>query len=470
MYKVVIADDEPHILNYLNHYIPWEDFSLQVVGCASNGKDAYNLALTKKADILITDIRMPEMDGLQLCEKLKELLPEIQIIIISAYSDFSYAQKAIQLHALGYCLKPLVSEDLSQLLHIAIRLLNKHKTLHYDELLDVIEDGSPAEIQRCFRKFGLNCKEYYVAASIHASDITDALHAKLTIKLGKHKYLYFSNEPFHTDNAKQFICYCKKLAGIAVFPDPVSPANLKYCVEDVVVMSFQYFLTGYPTYSEELVDGSLTDDFFQKLTKSFERKSELTALLNELKTINASMIFNIRTAYKFYHMVLHCPLMESAFDTEEYLLYGYEQLVTEYKNFQDMLNCLLKLMCTSNTQIADETAKVSSFMQIIKYLNENYQQDISLQQLADSFHLNASYISFLIKKETGLTYSQYLTNLRISQAKRLLTSSQLTLTEISESVGFHDNFYFIKKFKKITGVTPGYYQKNLSSQWNHDRI
>ena len=182
------------------------------------------------------------------------------------------------------------------------------------------------------------------------------------------------------------------------------------------------------------------------------------------------MIFNIRTAYKFYHMVLHCPLMESAFDTEEYLLYGYEQLVTEYKNFHDMLNCLLKLMCTSNTQIADDTAKVSSFMQIIKYLNENYQQDISLQQLADSFHLNASYISFLIKKETGLTYSQYLTNLRISQAKRLLTSSQLTLTEISESVGFHDYFYFIKKIKKITGVTPGYYQKNLSSQWNHDRI
>ena len=87
MYKVVIADDEPHILNYLNHYIPWEDFSLQVVGCASNGKDAYNLALTKKADILITDIRMPEMDGLCLCEKLKELLPEIQIIILCSESD-----------------------------------------------------------------------------------------------------------------------------------------------------------------------------------------------------------------------------------------------------------------------------------------------------------------------------------------------------------------------------------------------
>ena len=88
------------------------------------------------------------------------------------------------------------------------------------------------------------------------------------------------------------------------------------------------------------------------------------------------------------------------------------------------------------------------------------------QQLAEYFHMNASYISFLIKKETGLTYSQYLTNLRITQAKKLLASSQMTLMEISETVGFHDYFYFIKKFKKITGVTPGYYQKNLSAQWD----
>lgn len=231
-------------------------------------------------------------------------------------------------------------------------------------------------------------------------------------------------------------------------------------------MAFQYFITGQPVYSEKLIDGALTNDFFQRLTKSFCSKDTLTALLKELNAINIAMIFNIRTAYKFYHMVLHCPLMESAFDTEEYLLYGYEQLVSEYKTFHEMLRCLLKLMDTSGRELPDTNSRISSFMQIIKFLNENFQKEISLQQLAEYFHMNASYISFLIKKETGLTYSQYLTNLRITQAKKLLTSSQMTLMEISESVGFHDYFYFIKKFKKITGVTPGYYQKNLSAQWN----
>lgn len=466
MYKVVLADDEPHILNYLKNFISWEELQLQVVGAASNGKEAFDIALSQKANILITDIRMPEMDGLQLCEQLKELLPEIQIIIISAYSDFSYAQQAIKLHALGYCLKPLVAEDLSQLLHIAVRSFHKTKPLHYDELLDVIEDRSSEEIQHYFRAFGLLCSEYYIAVSIHTGDITEALHARLTIKLGKHKYLYFSNKPFHSDNAKQIICYCKEPAGIAVSPTPVKPEYLKYRIEDTVVMAFQYFITEQPVYSEKLIDGTLTNDFFQRLTKSFSSKDTLTALLKELTSINTAMIFNIRTAYKFYHMVLHCPLIESAFDTEEYLLYGYEQLVSEYKTFHEMLQCLLKLMDTSGRQLPDTSSRISSFMQIIKFLNENFQKEISLQQLADSFHMNASYISFLIKKETGLTYSQYLTNLRITQAKKLLASSQMTLTEISETVGFHDYFYFIKKFKKITGVTPGYYQKNLSAQWN----
>ena len=96
-------------------------------------------------------------------------------------------------------------------------------------------------------------------------------------------------------------------------------------------------------------------------------------------------------------------------------------------------------------------------MNIIKYLNENYEKDISLTKLAEVFHLNASYISYLIKLETGLTYSQYLTELRIGKAKELLKTTNLSLTEICEAVGFNDYFYFIKKFKKVVGVTPGHY-------------
>ncbi len=96
-------------------------------------------------------------------------------------------------------------------------------------------------------------------------------------------------------------------------------------------------------------------------------------------------------------------------------------------------------------------------MPILRYLEENYEKDLSLKKIADQFHLNASYISQLIRSETGLTYTQYLTELRINKAKELLRTSSLSLAEISEAVGFNDYFYFIKKFKKEVGVTPGKY-------------
>jgi YesN/AraC family two-component response regulator len=98
-----------------------------------------------------------------------------------------------------------------------------------------------------------------------------------------------------------------------------------------------------------------------------------------------------------------------------------------------------------------------SFLAIMNYLNTHYEQAITLKSVAEDLHLNASYISQLIKAETGLTYTQYITELRIGKAKELLTHTKLSLAEISEAVGFNDYFYFIKKFKKEVEVTPGKY-------------
>lgn len=463
MFKVLLADDEPHILNYLKTQIPWNSYNLTVCGTASTGTEAYKKALEHQIDILITDIQMTGMDGLSLCEKLTEHLPSLQIIIISAYSDFSYAQRAIRLHVIGYCLKPLDSRELTGLIKSALHNLKQNITLHGDELLDIIETGDVPEIRNSLQHMGLNYEKYYIAASIHTGNIADSLNANLTIKLGKHKYLYLSSKPFQLETASQIICYCKKPAGIAAFPNAVSLEHLKEQITNTVIMAFQYFITGTPILSDKLIDGPLTEDLFHKLESSFSSKFALTDLITELKTANVSMIFNIKSAYRFYHKILHCPIMKDCFDKDEHFLYGYEQLITEYTNFNHLLDSLLTALDTTcakvNTPDSSELP-VSSFLQIIKYLNEHFIEDLSLQQLADHFHMNASYISFLIKKETGLTYSQYLTNLRITTAKELLSNPEISLTEVSESVGFHDYFYFIKKFKKSTGVTPGYYQKN----------
>ena len=119
MFHVVIADDESRIIKTIMSSIAWTKLGLSVVGIASDGLQALDLAEREKADILITDIRMPVLDGLELCERLHKISPKTQIILISGYADFSYAQKGIELGVLGYCLKPLNISELQ-------RLLSKH--------------------------------------------------------------------------------------------------------------------------------------------------------------------------------------------------------------------------------------------------------------------------------------------------------------------------------------------------------
>lgn len=168
------------------------------------------------------------------------------------------------------------------------------------------------------------------------------------------------------------------------------------------------------------------------------------------------MLFNIRTAFRLFNRVAMCPAFSNNGDDESYL-YGFEQMASEYLHFSDLLDKLAASIHISDISGASTFSGSGNFLAILNYLNANYASDISLKKISEEFHLNSSYISQLIKAETGLTYTQYVTALRINKAKELLKTTSLSLLEISEAVGFNDYFYFIKKFKKETGVTPGKY-------------
>ena len=116
MLNVLLADDETKVIRHLQTAVPWKQLGLRVSATAQDGIAALHAAKSTAIDIVITDIRMPGMDGLALCQKLRESNPDIQFIILSGYQDFSYAKRAIDLQVLGYCLKPSDISDLSALL------------------------------------------------------------------------------------------------------------------------------------------------------------------------------------------------------------------------------------------------------------------------------------------------------------------------------------------------------------------
>ena len=454
MMKVLIADDENHILNHLKTAVPWAQLGLQVCACAHNGQEALDYITDHPVDILITDIRMPGMDGLELCRQVRRFSSDLAIILLTGYSDFEYARQAIELQVLDYCLKPIDVTQLSQILVRAVRKGYSKASTRADALLDRIEEGDTPSVAQIFSDLGLKGNRIYLAGSVGVHNIEKDLGAALSYKVGKHKYLYFSDHPLNRSAAAKIIAFAKGRSGIGLPDAPFPLAHLAGAVDDVLVMTLQYFINGSPTLCTQLVEESLSEDLFRQFDAYKSSPERMKTWLHELSLANCSTILNIRTAFRLLNHIAMCPALQNNGDEEAYL-YGFEQLASEYLHLSDILEEFSRSLRVSAP--AQPSSGTGSFLKILSYLNEHYASDISLKKISEEFHLNSSYISQLIKSETGLTYTQYVTELRINKAKELLKTTKMSLNEVSEAVGFNDYFYFIKKFKREVGITPGKY-------------
>ena len=166
---------------------------------------------------MITDIRMPGMDGLELCQRVRERYHDMSIILLTGYADFEYARRGIELQVTDYCLKPIDTEQLTATLRRAVRQGYGRSSSRSDALLDLIEEGNSQEITRTFSDLGIKGDSVYIAGSIGVHDIEQAIGAQFSCKVGRHKYLYFSGHPFHTQEASHIIAFCKKGRGMGVF-------------------------------------------------------------------------------------------------------------------------------------------------------------------------------------------------------------------------------------------------------------
>lgn len=452
MLNVLLADDEVRTLHHLMTGVPWSQLGMKVCFAASNGCDALAFLEAHPVDILITDIRMPAMDGLELCQRVRDKHHDISIIFLTGYADFEYARRGIELQVTDYCLKPIDTEQLTATLRRAVRQGYGRFSSRSDALLDIIEAGDSQEIRQAFSNLGIRRDRVYIAGSIGVHNIEQAVGAQFSCKVGRHKYLYFSEQPFDSQEAARIIAFSKKRSGIGLFPEPVAYGQIAHAISDVLVMTFQYFISGTSTLCDCLTDGPMTQELFRQIPEKVKDPGALKSWLHALSQANCSLLFNIRTAFRFLNQILLSPAMQNS---GERCIDSFEQMTSDYPCLTDLLKELSAAVYIQQAHPAAAFEGTDRFLSIINYLNTHYEQPISLKHVSEEFHLNASYISQLIKTETGLNYTQYMTELRIGKAKELLTNTKLSLAEISEAVGFNDYFYFIKKFKREVGVTPG---------------
>jgi two-component system response regulator YesN len=395
-FNVLIVDDEPKIRNGIASSINWNEIGLNLVGTASDGREALQMAQKQKLDICIADICMPFIDGLDLIDKLKEINPGIITIIISGYDKFEYAMNAVKLKVFDYILKPI---DETALLNTVLK--------------------AKKELEE------------------------NALREKSLIQAAKqlNKSMPYLRE--------RFLQECLN--------DEIDPLELKELMEFYQIrLSNEMGLILVKLDETDLME---TTDEKNKQIMLFSLQGVLENLLEQLPCF-----YSIRDR-RDNIVILAEPTNEwAAFCNQLPELLLHHSGVKNRMYFSGVINPaeiaeayedLVKQATTDN----EYTPVISN---VKKYIEEQYSDSmLSLKSAAEKMNINLYYLCRMFKQEVGVSFSGYLTKIRIREAIKLMHNDQMKIHEIAEKVGYNSQHYFSSAFKKVLGIAPSEY-KNKS--------
>lgn len=206
----------------------------------------------------------------------------------------------------------------------------------------------------------------------------------------------------------------------------------------------------------------------KQLTDAVGQKNSalVLELLDVLRLKESKECLTIRDALKIYNSVYFHAFSHPGIGAEEDYVFSNEQLLHLFPNFDEMIESLKALSDMPddpNDSHSGHGIRNASLRAITSYIHDHYRDNISIQVISKAFYLNANYLSQLFKRELNLTFTEYLTNVRLKQAKHLLLTTELSVREVAESVGFRDYFYFIRVFKKHASQTPRQYKYQARS-------
>lgn len=500
MLTIMLVDDEVLALDYLKNMVAWEEHGYQLAGCASSAKKALELYDRTRPDIVISDIRMPVTDGLELTKRLKERNRDVIIILLSAYGDFDYAQKAIRYGVSNYLLKHELCEELLLLeLGRAGKQLEKQRerTRIYQEyfmkqliyqadtenleaeklenrlFLMLVHKRSPVicgELQEV--KWSLAERELLL--KVFSEDVEDKLFYAADAQVTDNNWmvLYRIENTASTYTLNGLMeCKCAQI-GDRLKQMPDCRFDLLYSNEITrseisetfrrmsrqIRFSFFYKadqvhpVTEAPSEERRIFWGeplrrirevvcSEDGDLEQMIEELFLKREpeERLDILKSLMPLLNHLLREISTA--------ECVTG----NREPEKLYSAEEVMKYYKD------CFLGL----KEQIARQKTEGYSrrVQDMIHYIRANYEQDLSLDVLGEVFQMNGVYLGQIFKKEVGVTFLKYLTGVRIEEAKRLLSDGSSTVSQTARQVGYYTSQYFARVFAKAVGMTPQEYKK-----------
>lgn len=511
--SVMLLDDEELIIQGLRNMISWSDLGCYICATANSGDQGKILIDQAKPDILIVDIRMPGISGLELAEYVLERYPNCKVIIISAYADFDFARRSIKAGVVDYLLKPIDKQELISAVQKAVRGIREReessrkteeedhleqlKTLAEDSLLfqlarygsagfrgDII--SSAKELARrpgvviIVENFNLTakqssvmaaCQEYYGGGLLKSGYVPAfgsadeqvmmivPIRRNCAPSVGRNRIIELMRTLQY--NAPEEL----GLNVICVSDVYQNEAELQECYQQGLAMSEQAFFCSDSAVIEKIQqtksvrEGLRIDDLLTGL-----RNGQNSVVENYLHTLRGQMMNGKdcqMTLSKFRELQREITLCAAheGLDTEHLWNRRYER-----ENFQEKYEVLTSgamQVCRLFSSIVNPVSRCAL------YIERHYaEHDLSLAKAAEEVGVNSSYLSRAFKEKYAVNFSEYLTEIRMERAKQLLKTSGRRINEIADLVGYSDAHYFGQVFRKKTGMLPLEYRQNAPKGQN----
>lgn len=507
--NLLLVDDEFHVRKKLMQKIDWKALGIDRLLEAGDGDQGYELAVNEPIDIIISDIRMPRMDGIEMAAKIRELYPDCVILFLSGYSDKEYLRSAISLHALQYIDKPVLPEQVISAVKEAVSYCNnlrntsfaaKIKEVRLARLLCTPKPDA-GQLSCLLEECSLSTLAFSDSRTILIQLLTgDGIPSGLLEKLGElleHSGLHYLLGDHHdnlivihllSDKEQmvssltssffkplfQRVSYLFKNTSYFIAVGQLSE-NIQEVYQSyqsaVIGLQQNFFLgsnsvsfAGFPESPEYRPD----ENFRRKLLGSVKQNDPhtcfllLESLYQSYQLHPAGLISVVRENYYgilsqlFQHCLSHRIAFPSARNQQLW------DVISSAKTLRDLHIIAVNLYQSYFDFVKKNQEELSVSGKLRRLIEENYGNPaLGLQFLSESLKLSQSYISQLFKQETGTTINQYIITYRIDMASSLLLKSDRKISDIADCCGFTDQNYFTKLFKKCTGMTPSEYRGYL---------
>mgnify|MGYP005775994045 FL=1 len=500
MMNILIADDEKIEREGIRYLLSLEKGERRIFE-AANGKQAMQILRTENIDMILTDIKMPVMDGLELARRAKELFPEIRIVIFSGYNDFTFAQEAIRYGVTDYILKPVDPDNFHEIIEKAEKNIRERQAEENREIrrqnflqqyflqnylysgkkeilekagefvdldkwngwhcailietdtafFDTAEENFPGELQKELRRvfFYLNLNErqsLLLFQDVYCDYLLVANHLYTFLKRNYMVRIYLS--------------VSRKFDGCECLPEILG--QLEQQMEEKFYHPEKHIFS---CEEEELkmAAGEVQDSqLMQMISEDISRK-DTEQLWKHFECLKEKYSSNTQFSAMYikfvFSNVIQELFQENQFADEHRLeqeidrLYSCGNIMDILKVTEDNIREYEKFLERSISESRNEVAAVKN------YIYQHYGEDLNLEMLAEKVYLSSGYLSFIFKKETGMNLNRFIKVFRMEKAGEFLRDTNMKVAQISEKVGFANVSYFCRSFREYYGCSPESYRK-----------